>query len=442
MPLVTLMSFMRSPGPAVALLIVAACGDNQPVPASDAGEVRELVAVPTASTNKLDLLFVLGNSASTLEHQFALANAFPSLLAQISAQGRPSLHIGGITPDLGTSTMSGALGPPIAGSAGGCSGHGDGGGLKRSNANANGEKFLIDTAITTNHPNPLAVDIRDVTVVGSAGCGFQQDLAAIRASFTNELNAGFRRDDAALSIVMLADKDECSALDPNLFSSDTSELGPLSSFRCVNFGYSCSEPDMTSPGPRTNCVPNPRSTVIEDPAAFVAVIRAQVADPRRVSVGAIIAPSDVEIELPAPGGSMTPMPAVAHSCIWPTADHSADVANPAVRLEWLANQFGDRGAIGSICNEDLSAAMTTMGINARRAMGDPCIEDDVDLAHCTAVEEVDGVETLLVACESAVQSDCYELATDPVACPNAAHRKLVVRRSGPAPAGYDLLRCR
>ena len=436
------MNCVRNPRTVVALLIVAACGDNQPLAAPDAGAGRELVAVPTASNNKLDLLFVLGNSASTLEHQFALANAFPYLLAQISAQGRPNLHIGGITPDLGTSTMSGELGPTIAGSVGGCSGHGDGGALKRSNAAANGEKFLIDTAFTTNHPNPLAVDVRDVTILGSTGCGFQQDLAAIRASFTNVLNAGFHRGDAALSIVMLADKDECSALDPNLFSSDTSELGALSSFRCVNFGYSCSEPDMTTPGPHTNCVPNPRSTVIEDPAAFVAVIRAQVADPRRVSVGAIIAPSAVAIELRAPTGSTTPMPAIAQSCSWPTASNSADVADPAVRLDWLANQFRDRGAVGSICNEDLSAAMTTMGINARRAMGDPCIEDDVDVAHCTAVEEVDGVETPLAACDAATQIDCYELATDPVVCPNAAHRKLVVHRSELAPVGYDLLRCR
>jgi hypothetical protein len=332
----------------------------------------ELVALPTVSTQKLDLLFVLGNSASTLEHQIALANPFPSLLAQISAQGRPDLHIGGITPDLGTSTMSGALGPMIAGSVGGCSGHGDGGALKRYNAAATADRFLIDSANATNHPSMLAVDIRDVMYAGSTGCGFQQDLAAIRASFTNALNIGFPRDDAALSIVMLADKDECSALDPNLFASDTSAFGELSSFRCVNFGYACSEPDMTTPGPRTNCVPNPHSKVIEDPAAFVAVIRAQAAHPRRVAVGAIIAPM--------------------------------------------------RGA--------------------RRAMGDPCIEVDVDLAHCTAVEEVDGVETPLAACTSPTQTDCYELATDPAICPNAAHRELVVHRSSAPPPGYDLLRCK
>jgi hypothetical protein len=435
------MRAMTNPRVRVALLLVAACGDNQARAVPDSGQGTEVVALPTASTHELDLLFVIGNSASTLDHQIALASAFPALLAQISANGRPDLHIGGITPDLGTSTMSGALGPMSAGSVGGCSARGDNGALKRYGATATADRFLIDSANATNHQGSLALDIRDVMYAGSTGCGFQQDLAAIRASFTNELNAGFRRADAALAIVMLADKDECSALDPNLFASDPSVLGPLSSFRCVRFGYACTEPDLTTPGPRTHCVPDSSSTVIEDPADFIPLLRAQAVDPRRVAVGSIIAPSEVAIELRAPGGSMTPIPAIASSCTWPDSSNQREVADPASRLAWLTSQFGDRGAIGSICSADLGAAMTTMGINARRAMGDPCIEDDLDLAHCTAVEEVDGVETL-AACTSPSQTDCYELATDPATCPNAAHRELVVHRSGPAPAGYDLLRCR
>ena len=228
---------------------------------------------------------------------------------------------------------------------------------------------------------------------------------------------------------MLADKDECSALDPNLFASGSSVLGPLSSFRCVHFGYACTEPDMTTPGPRTHCVPDSSSTVIEDPAGFIPLLRAQAVDPRRVAVGSIIAPNEVAIELRVPGESMTPIPAIASSCTWPDSNNQLEAADPAVRLAWLTNA-------------DLGAAMTTMGINARRAMGDPCIEADLDLAQCTAVEEVDGVETPLPACASPTQTDCYELAIDPVTCPNAAHRELVVHRSAAAPTGYDLLRCR
>jgi hypothetical protein len=139
---------------------------------------------------------------------------------------------------------------------------------------------------------------------------------------------------------------------------------------------------------------------------------------------------------------MTPIPALAHSCSWPEANNSYTVADPAVRLAWLAGQFGDRGAIGTICNADLSDAATTIGIGLRRAMGDPCIEDDVaPTASCTAVDEVGGVATPIPPC-GASTADCWELVTDPTTCPNAAHQKLVVHRVGAAPAGtYTLLRC-
>ncbi|CAN5188574.1 hypothetical protein BH11MYX1_BH11MYX1_54970 [soil metagenome] len=171
------------------------------------------------------------------------------------------------------------------------------------------------------------------------------------------------------------------------------------------------------------------------------MIRSQSADPRRVAFGAILAPSEVVIGLRSPSGSAQQLPSLEAACEW-METNTITVAEPAIRLAWLARQFATRGAIGSICNADQRAAMTTMGINARRAMGDPCVEDDVDLARCEAAEEIDGVETPLIACESPTQTQCYELAIDPETCPNGAHRKLVVHRGAAAPMGYDLLRCR
>ncbi len=384
---------------------------------------------------------MLDNESNTSQHQQALADAFPAVLVQLSAGGRPDLHVAAITPDMGTLTMSGAQGPSVGSGPGGCFDDGDNGVLKRFDTQT-GARFLIDSATETNHAGSLATDIRNIVAVGSTGCGFQQPLSAIRASFANASNAGFRRSTAALAIVVLADEDDCSALDPALFSADTSALGPISHFRCAQFGYACSEADLTTPGPRTNCVPDASSTVLEDPATFLPLLRGQADDPRRVAFGVIAGPSDVSIELRAPSGGSSLIPALAHSCSWVEASNNSDVADPAVRLSWLVDQFGDRGAIGSICSDDLTPAMTTMGINARRAMGDPCIEDDVPLTDCTVSEEVDGVSTPLIACESPSQTDCYELATDPAACPNAAHRELVVHRSSAAPAGYDILSCR
>jgi len=416
---------------------LAGCGDNAPPPAPT---LTEVVALPSVTTDKLDLLFVIDNEVSTNDHQVSLQLAFPALLAQLSIDGRPDLHVGAITPDLGTSTMSGAIGPDIVGSIGGCYGLGDDGQLKQFDP-AIQARFLVDSVAEVNHPKTLAEDLSSILDVGSTGCGFQQHLSAVRAALANPSNAGFRRDDAALGVIVLSDEDDCSVLDPAIFGPASPALGALSHFRCTQFGVTCDEPDMTSYGPRTNCRPNASSTEIEDPGDFVDAFHGYVADPRRLAFGAIVAPNDIAIEPRAPAGGTTAMPALTHSCEWIDTNNTPEDADAGLRLAWIAGQFGDRGAIGSICNEDISPAATVMGINLRRAMGDPCIEDDVPTTHCTAVDELAGAETPLPAC-TATTPDCWELVADPTTCPNAAHQKLVVHRSTPAAEGtYTLLRC-
>jgi hypothetical protein len=398
------------------VVMVAACGDNKPI------DQTEVVALPTTQVNELDLLVVSSNETTTEQERSSLIAALPSLVAQLPAN--VDLHIAVTTSDMGTSAVNGAPAPAIPGSVGGC-----------SEVGTNGAFY--------HEPDvPLyATNITDATplfYVGSAGCGFTQDLAAMRAAFVNPANAGWRRPDAALGVIVLADEEDCSALDPSLFSTDTSTLGTLQHFRCTQFGVRCDEPDMTTPGARTNCRPDLASTLVEDPSHFVDVLRAQADDPRRVAFGAIIAPSNLTIALYAPSGAATAVPAVMQSCEW-TDGGDTYVAAPTFRVAYVANQMGDRGAIGSICDSDGTAAATTMGINMHRAMGDPCIEDDAPLASCTAVDQLGTTETPLPACNGET-TNCFELVSDPATCPNAAHQKLVVHHTV-ADGSYTLLRC-
>jgi hypothetical protein len=404
------------------LLAFAACGDNRAA-TPDATTTREVVALPAQANRELDVLFVLDNEESTSDHQINLLLAVPALIAAISLDGPPDLHLGVITPDMGSSSVNGTA-PGIGGvSQGGCFGTGDRGELYM-------HRFATD-----------AVGVRELFFVGSDGCGFQQPLAAMRAAFTNPSNVGFRRPEAALGVIVIADEDDCSALDPSLFDPPSATLGALSHFRCAQFGLTCAEPDMTSPGPRTNCVPKTDSVLIEDPADFVNVLRSQATDPRRVAFGAVVGPSDVAIELMAPPGMTSAIPATAHTCEW-TEDNSIVDADESLRLSWFANQFGDHGAIGSICSEDLTPAAAALGTPLRRAMGDPCVEDDGPLTACTAVDQLGTTETPLAHCETPTQTDCWELVTDPNVCPSAAHQKLVVhRRDAVADGTYTLLRC-
>ena len=56
-----------------------------------------------------------------------------------------------------------------------------------------------------------------------------------------EVTAAFFRPEANLAIVILADEDDCSLLDPALLGT-SAELGPLSAFRCFEHGVVC-DPD-------------------------------------------------------------------------------------------------------------------------------------------------------------------------------------------------------
>jgi hypothetical protein len=403
------------------LLALAACGDNQVV-TLDATSAREVVALPAQANHELDVLFVLGNEGNSLDHQANLSIALPAMFAALGLDGSPDLHLGAITSDLGSSSVNG-IGPSIGIGTPGCFSTGDNGALYM-------HRFATDPG-----------DLRNLIVVGSNGCGYLQPLAAMRAAFMNPYNVGFRRPEAALGVIVLADEDDCSALDPSLFEPANATLGALSHFRCMQFGLTCDEPDMTTPGPRTNCVPKTDSTLIEDPADFVEVLRGQSTDPRRVAFGAIVGPSNVAVELRAPSGTTTAIPAIGHSCEW-LEDNFLTDADEAVRLSWFADQFGSHGAIGSICNEDLTPAAATLGASLRRAMGDPCVEDDLPLTACTAVDQLGAIETPLAHCETPTQTDCWELVTDPNGCPNAAHQKLVVHHRDAVPDGtYTLLRC-
>src|SRR6185312_11258809 len=97
----------------LVLAVLVGCGDNAPTPIST--ETQEVVALPVETVSRLDLLFVIGDGVSVLDHQTDLAKALPALLAQISLDGRPDLHVSAITTDMGTSAAHGDPAPAIGG---------------------------------------------------------------------------------------------------------------------------------------------------------------------------------------------------------------------------------------------------------------------------------------------------------------------------------------
>ncbi len=437
---------------AAASLALAACSDTSVV----VGDLQEITTMRAVPNPNLDILFVVDNSPSMLEQQASLAANFTRMIDVLEQldDGLPNLHIGVVTSDLGTSTPNG-IGPSIGQiGQGGCAGTGDDGALQHPSAALTGT-FISDVAREggtreRNYTGALRDVFGDIARVGAAGCGFEQHLAAMSRALTNPANTGFLRPYANLAVVIIGDEDDCSALSPTLFGSDSQTLGPLQSFRCTRFGVTCDQ-DVNGVGAKTGCHPADASLLVSDVQPFVDALLAAKADPREVMVAAIVGdPAPVSVHVDTTNGMQ--QLALEPSCIFagPAGDELAD---PAVRLAAFLDAFPGRSTLTSICNADLSGALTQIGGTAKKLVGDPCL-DTPNLADASpdpglqpACEVLDirdsapDAPTVVPTC-TAGASDCYEIAADPVACPSAPdHLRVRIHRTAVADDTWTHVRC-
>jgi hypothetical protein len=228
-------------------------------PACVASGVTAQIAV--ASVDKLDLLFVVDNSGSMAEEQASLRALFPQLISSFSTGTRPDgtafppvrdLHLGVVSSDMGLVGIQGIDG---------CEGLGDDAIMQNTpspevaGCQASYPRFLTFTA-GVNDAMQTANDLACVASLGTAGCGFEQQLeAGLKALWpsldvnpeTGEVydpnrilflsdengfgalghgdtdNAGFLRNDptqgmSAIAIVVVTDEEDCSSKDTSHFT--------------------------------------------------------------------------------------------------------------------------------------------------------------------------------------------------------------------------------
>jgi len=360
------------------LMVVVACGDSVQ-PASDGGAADAPVngvdgmpgdarvpdaTVVDASTpdafsgemGAVDVLFVIDNSGSMAEEQTALLNGFSSFANVLSSVvgGLPSLHIGIVSTDLG--------GGPF--NISGCSGNGDNGTLqavpRSAGCTAPTDAFIKDTvnpdgSRNTNYTGTLSNTFQCIAPLGINGCGFEQPLESMRRALngSNPGNQGFLRADAALAVIFVTDEDDCSTENTDMF--DTSQdsidapLGPLSSFRCFEFGVVCNPDTPRVPGPRTSCTSREDSPYMFAVAQYVSFLQALKADPNRVVVGAIMGtPTPVNVAINASSGN----PQLQPSCT-----STSGSAVPPIRLQTVVDGFAPNSSISSICDADYSTGL-------------------------------------------------------------------------------------
>ena len=251
----------------------------------------------------LDVLFVLDTTRGAEAAQAALIDAFPAMTSRLPPTSL-NLHLGFITADMGAGPMA----------LPGCTPGGDRGLLvaqplgttckRASLLPYTTSRYLAivrdaSGAESANFTGTLEEAFACYAPLGGAGCEFSMPLAALQRALDPGTvdNGDFLRENATLLVVVLSQVDDCSAppntdlFDP--FQTDlTSPLGPLSRYRCFEFGVLCGgAPPGREPGPRSACeagVPDPAHALIPVEHLTQVPLRSHAG---RVVVGVIAGPT-------------------------------------------------------------------------------------------------------------------------------------------------------
>jgi len=310
----------------------------------------------------LDVLFVVDNSNSMAEEQQSLASAFPSFMNTLLLYGlKLDLRVGVISTDLG----AGNYGIPSCETA-----LGDGGKLQTkpriAGCSVPADPFISVVGTSTNVPDDMVNDaFACIVQLGTGGCGFEQPLGAALRAIDGVSNPGFPRQGSALAVVVISDEDDCTAVNTQLYdpsqSSLTDPLGPLTSFRCFEFGVTCDIDDRETQGPRQGCVPRQGGYLL-DVDAFVTQLQ-QGRAPGQVFFGAIAGPTS-KVAVGLAGGN----PVLEPSC--QTASTSAV---PAIRLRAVTDRLSPQSAFETICVDNLGGALSSMAQQiAEKTIFSPC----------------------------------------------------------------------
>ncbi|MBW2733996.1 MAG: VWA domain-containing protein [Deltaproteobacteria bacterium] len=344
---------------------------EDPVPADEKVTMREY---RQNTETDVDVLFVIDNSRSMAQEQANLRQNFGKLIDALKTEkldGRiPNVHIGVVTTDLGVGDFGAALAgcETKGGDSGKLQSTGTGGCLVPNDAWISYVDGVTNLKGCTNDDPIECVkeSFRCIADLGTEGCGFEMQLEAARRALDPELamNPGFLRKDAFLAVIFITDEDDCSAVDLSIFDPRQDglqdPLGPLTSFRCFEFGIQCDINDRSAPGPRNNCVPAyDRLHRIDDYVSFFrklkdaddSVIMAAIAGPK----GPVAVGQD----------GLTPV-------LMPSCDGAHGSAVPSLRIAKMVEAFD--GTIHQICTEDFGPALEEIGKKIVASIGGQCIK--------------------------------------------------------------------
>ncbi|HEX4404270.1 MAG TPA: hypothetical protein VH560_05545 [Polyangia bacterium] len=437
----------------VALLVellglLGACASKSAPMATDAGAdaravfdggVLQSMAFTHPTIRDIDVLFVIDDAPGMARAQGKLIAALPAFTDTLKnlPAGYPNLQVGIISADLGSGEDQSL----------GCNFGGDRGVLwstPRGACAATGLPFgqnffsIIDGKPNFDPKLNLADALACVAVQDDVGCQFPHPLASVlRALGLDGMaappeNAGFLRPGAFLSIILLTNQDDCSAPAGSfLFSSDSQVvsdmLGPLTSFRCAEYGLLCDgvPPPRTKAGKLSNCQ-SAEDGMLEKISDVVASLKTLKADPNMLLVAALAGPAEpVTVQLGPPGVSFdpSPWPSLAPSCASP----DGVTARPGVRIEQWVYAFGHNGVLATPCDDSYASSLQSIAQSIAAVIGPPCLDARIATTagphgprpDCTVTDYSNGAQTgtPIPSCVDAGDvGPCWTL-TNAAACP-------------------------
>lgn len=434
----------------IALLpAVVGCGGGSGIKAdggNDAGSDGSAGTLTGTLTTgrKVDILFVIDDWASTTSQQVKLSTELPVFVQALEGlpDGLPDLHLAVISADMGGC-------PLVADGDHGIFNSAPQGTCLDTTLQGNAT-FVADdaTGATRNFSGgDLATVLECILPLGASGCAFAQPLASVARSLGADgqpapaQNAGFLRDDADLAIILLTNQDDCSTpAGSDLYSTSSSRisdpLGPISEYRCNEFGHLCGgvAPPRLSPDPGDlsttltldGCESN-EDGKLSAGGSFVDEIKNLKTDPSMILAVAIAGPPTpytVTWRAPPDGTDTQPWPAMEPAC-GPTND--SILGDPAVRTaQWIA-AFGDNGVFESICDNSYTSSLSQIAVRVGLLVDPRCIAgaiqpDSEGQPTCTVSEHVTeggGVTTHVVpsCATSGGAAPCWSLTASPASCP-------------------------
>jgi hypothetical protein len=381
--------------------------------------------VPIQNVDKVDLLFVIDDSQSMKQEQELLQRELPALIRALATGQRrdgttfapvKDLHLGVVSSDLGT--------PGVQRFFAGCDALGEQGALltrpapDAACATQTGGPAFLSFRNGIDDPEQVAADFQCIAMLGTDGCGLEQQLESMLRAVTpssdvsrrfwgpagmvepgqaDTVNAGFLRpagsEPSLVAVILVTDEEDCSAANPAHFDPTFSGAPNLRCFenhanlhaieryveglRALRPGQEHLVLFSAIAGVPTDLVSDEvlAALVPDRPEDFTAHYERILAD-RRMQATPVIPADPSESNL-------------ATSC-----ETANGVAYPPRRIVEVARAFGPNGLVRSICEASFEGAIDSIVEAIVRHLPNVCLpfelvpNSDGLLEHCGVVWEL------------------------------------------------------